>query len=214
MTCTQADMRRVTTVLITLTTSHNGCRSGYQRVIGHMIILQGRATAVTCHSHCRSGLTYPRRRSTALHLGSCEFLNDSSIAFCCKSCHSSGFTHRQGKSQVCDIKTEDYCFTGRGSQADLTNAWAVLQLVARFQISRMVVEGMYTMALVPPDEPGFGKGLTLDFVSLLKDFYNGAYGDSALAAVPLIDTVGTLFLFAPYDLGKVQELWAENARGI
>ena len=116
----------------------------------------------------------------------------------------------QGKAHACRVATDDYCFSGHGSLSDLQAAWTVLNLVARFRKARMIVEGMFTLSLIPPKGVDkYGKGLAVDFAGLIKDFYNGAYGDSPLQAAPMLHAVAAAFLFTPYGLGKNKVLWGD-----
>lgn len=117
---------------------------------------------------------------------------------------------RQGNTTACIVPTKDYCFSGHGCEADLISAWAVLTLIARFRIARLFVELMYVYTVTPPKGDQYGKGLAKDFASIVKDFYNGAHGDSQLPSSEIVQLVASIFLFTPYGIRKSQVIFREN----
>ncbi len=48
---------------------------------------------------------------------------------------------------------------------------------------------------------------------ILKDFYNGALGDSPMPATDLLNTVASIFLFSPFDVSKSTTLFNANLAG-
>ncbi|KAL6722380.1 hypothetical protein ACLMJK_001487 [Lecanora helva] len=107
----------------------------------------------------------------------------------------------------CIVATDDYCFDGLGTKDDLTMAWEALNLIARYRVAQSVVEGIFVLGLIPPKGDEYGKGLSRDFASILHDFYNGAYGDSALPAREIFEVVASAFLFAPYGVSNSSTLY-------
>ena len=56
-------------------------------------------------------------------------------------------------------------------------------------------------------------GLVRDFGKIVKDFFNGALGDSPMPGTDFLNIVGSLFLFAPYDVPKSTTLFNANLAG-
>ena len=65
-----------------------------------------------------------------------------------------------------------------------------------------------------PDSDDYGKGLVRDFAQIVKDFFNGGMGDSAIPGTDFLNIVGSLFLFAPYDVPKSTTLFNANLAGM
>lgn len=67
--------------------------------------------------------------------------------------------------------------------------------------------------MVKPPALNVGKGLAGDLLTILGDFFNGAYGDSPLPAQDLFGIVAAMFLYLPNGLSRSNSIFNVNLQG-
>ena len=92
-------------------------------------------------------------------------------------------------------------------------AWNVLTLIARWRVCQRVLYSMYGLGIVGAPSYGAGKGLAADFLLLMGDFFNGAYGDAPLPAEDFFGIVAGTFVFLPQNLRMSEFLFDLNLQG-